>query len=76
MSLSEQEAAVLDVESRFWRHAGVKEDVIRVETGMTPTRYYQLLNSLMENADAWEYAPQALARVARIRDRNRTRRTA
>lgn len=74
--MTEQERAVLAVEARFWRHAGAKEDAIRTETGLTPIRYYQILNSLTENADAWEYAPQALARVVRIRERNRLRRTA
>lgn len=74
--LTEHERAVLDVASRTWKYAGAKEDHVRRTTGLTPIRYYQVLNSLTGNADAWEYAPQALARVVRLRERNRLRRTA
>jgi trans-aconitate methyltransferase len=74
--LTEQHRAVLAVESQFWRHAGAEEDAIRERTVLTPNRYYQVLNSLVDRTDAWEYAPQALARVARLRDRTRTRRSA
>ena len=49
---------------------------IRTERGPTAIRCYQFLNSLTENADAWEHAPQALAKGVRIRDGDRTRRTA
>lgn len=74
--MSDLERAILDVESRFWRHAGAKEDAIRECTGLSPNRYYQVLNSLVDRTDAWEYAPQALARVVRLRDRSRLRRSA
>lgn len=74
--LTVTERAVLDIESRHWRYLATKEAAIRAEAGISALRYYQILNSLTENADAWKCAPQALARVVRIRERNRLRRTA
>ncbi|HYQ76178.1 DUF3263 domain-containing protein [Cellulomonas sp.] len=73
--LTDRERAVLDLEGRVWKHAGTKEDAIR-DLGMTPTRHYQVLNGLLDRADAWEYAPAALARARAVRNRQRHRRRA
>ena len=75
-ALTDRDRAVLDVERRHWRYAAMKEAAIRAEVGISALRYYQILNSLTGTADAWEYAPQALARVVRLRDRARLRRSA
>jgi hypothetical protein len=69
--LSDVQRSVLRVESRFWHHVGAKEDAIREETGLTPTRYYQVLNALTADPEAWGCAPQALARTVRVRERQR-----
>lgn len=74
--LSDTERAVLDIESQHWRYAATKEEAVRARLDLSAIRYYQVLNSLTESAEAWEYAPQALARVTQIRSRNRLRRTA
>jgi hypothetical protein len=74
-ALTDRERAVLALESRVWKHASTKEDAIR-DLGLTPTRHYQVLNGLLDRADAWEYAPAALARARAVRDRQRRRRAA
>ena len=74
-ALTTRERAVLDLESRVWKYAGAKEDAIR-GLGLTPTRHYQVLNGLLGRADAWEYAPAALARAHAVRERHRRRRAA
>jgi len=74
-ALTMTEQRVLDVESRVWKYAGAKEDAIR-GLGLTPVRHYQVLNGLLDRADAWEYAPAALARARAVRDRQRHRRRA
>lgn len=76
MAVTEHERGVLDIEARHWRYAATKEAAFRAELDMSATRYYQVLNSLTGNADAWEYAPRALARVVRLRDKTRLRRSA
>jgi hypothetical protein len=74
-ALNDQDRALLDIESRFWRHQGPKEQAAR-ELGLTPIRYYQRLNALLDSADAWEYAPLAMSRAERLRARIRHRRAA
>ncbi len=73
--LSDREKVVLNIESRYWRTTAGKETAMRA-AGLSSTRYYQILSSLTGRADGWEYAPQALARVVRLRERNRLRRSA
>ena len=51
---------ILGIESRFWRFEAVKLDVVKRETGLGPTRYYQLLNALAADPSpeiAAEFAP-------------------
>lgn len=69
--LSDQDRAILDVESRFWRHAGVKEDHVRAHLGLTPLTYYQRLNALLDRREALEYAPAVVRRVRDLRGRGR-----
>jgi hypothetical protein len=69
--LTEQDKAILDIESRFWRHAGVKEDHVRTHLGLTPVSYYQRVNALLERPEAWEYAPAACGRLSRLRSGRR-----
>ncbi|MEV8536328.1 DUF3263 domain-containing protein [Streptomyces sp. NPDC051211] len=72
--LSEREAAVLAYESRTWPGPGAKERAIREHLGMTPVRYYQLLNALMDDPRALAHAPGTVNRLRRIRADRRARR--
>ncbi|KIF03708.1 hypothetical protein PL81_22725, partial [Streptomyces sp. RSD-27] len=47
--LSAAEAAVLAYEGRSWPGPGAKERAIREGLGLSPVRYYQLLNALMDD---------------------------
>ncbi len=68
--LSDRDCAVLDIEGQHWRYAGTKEAEIG-RMGLTGIRYYQILNALTADPQAWDYAPMALARVTHLRDRQR-----
>lgn len=73
--LSERELAILDFERRWWRHAGAKEQAIRDTFGITATRYYQLLNGLLDNSAALAAEPVLIGRLRRLRaTRSRGRR--
>lgn len=74
--LSEQERDVLDVEARFWRHAGAKEDHVRQHLGLTPVAYYQRVNALIDRPEAIAHAPQVVSRLRAVRARQRMRRSA
>ena len=71
MALSERERAILDFERTWWTEAGPKEAAIRARLDLSPTRYYQLLNDLLESSDALEYDPLVVRRMRRLRDRRR-----
>ena len=74
-ALSEREVQVLAFESKWWKHAGSKEQAIRDTFGLSSTRYYQILNGLLDNPAALEQEPMLIARLRRLRStRARTRR--
>ncbi|MEN3613841.1 DUF3263 domain-containing protein [Plantactinospora sp. ZYX-F-223] len=75
-ALSEREREILAFERRWWKHAGAKEQAIRDAFDLSATRYYQLLNGLLDNPAALEAEPMLVARLRRLRaarSRNRRR---
>jgi len=71
MVLSPRDRAILDFE-RSWRHRpGPKEIAIRENFDISPSRYYELLNALLDDADALEYDPLTVKRVQRVRNQRR-----
>ncbi|MEV0152696.1 DUF3263 domain-containing protein [Micromonospora sp. NPDC050686] len=74
--LTERERAILAFEQQWWRHAGAKEQAIRDTFGLSATRYYQLLNGLLDNPAALAAEPLLIGRLRRLRSsraRNRRR---
>jgi hypothetical protein len=75
--LSPRERAILDFERQWWRYAGVKERAIREAFDMSSTRYYQLLNTLMDKQEAIRVDPMLIKRLRRqraVRQRSRSAR--
>jgi len=73
--LAERELQILAFEGKWWKHAGSKEQAIRDTFGLSSTRYYQLLNALLDNPAALEHDPVLIGRLRRLRStRARTRR--
>ncbi|MGY5132805.1 DUF3263 domain-containing protein [Streptomyces nigrescens] len=73
-ALSARDEAVLAVERRSWPGPGPKERAIREQLGISPTRYYQLLNALLDDPRALAHDPVTVNRLRRIRDARRGRR--
>jgi hypothetical protein len=65
--MNETDRAILAFESEWWRHAGNKERVIRERFGLSPARYYQRLNRLLEEPEALAQQPALVHRLARLR---------
>lgn len=65
--LSERDVDILDFERSWWKHAGVKEQAIRERFDMSATRYYQILNELLENPLAMAQDPILVKRLKRLR---------
>jgi hypothetical protein len=65
--LTERERQILAFERQWWRRAGAKEQAIRDLFEFSSTRYYQLLNGLLDSADALAYDPVLVKRLRRLR---------
>ncbi|NLU77286.1 DUF3263 domain-containing protein [Micromonospora sp. HNM0581] len=73
--LDERDREILAFERQWWRHAGAKEQAIRDRFGLSATRYYQLLNALLDNPAALAADPILVGRLVRLRaSRARNRR--
>jgi hypothetical protein len=73
-SLSDRDRAVLDLAGRTWQRPGAKERAIRERLGISPTRYYQLLNALLDRPEALAHDPVTVNRLRRMREDRRSRR--
>jgi hypothetical protein len=71
MELTDRDRAILDFERSWWSESGPKEAHIRERFELSATRYYQILNELLEAPEAYEYDPLVVRRLRRMRDRRR-----
>jgi Protein of unknown function (DUF3263) len=65
--LTERQRDMLVFERQWWRHAGSKEQAIRERFGLSATRYYQVLNALLDDPAALAYDPLVVKRLRRLR---------
>ena len=68
-ALSERDMRVLAFERGTWRTAGAKEQAIAEVLGITATRYYQLLNGLIDTPEALRFDPTLVKRLRAQRAR-------
>jgi hypothetical protein len=68
-ALSERDMRVLAFERRTWRTAGAKEQDISDALGMSATRYYQVLNELIDTPEALQFDPSLVKRLRAQRSR-------
>ncbi|MEZ7963034.1 MAG: DUF3263 domain-containing protein [Candidatus Nanopelagicales bacterium] len=74
--LSERDRAVLGFERQWWKYSGAKEAAIRELFDMSATRYYQLINSLIDTPEAMEFDPMMVKRLRRMRSSRQASRSA
>ncbi len=67
---------ILDFERDWWKYAGAKEQAIREAFDLSPTRYYQLLNRIIDDAEAEAYDPMLVKRLRRMRASRQRQRAA
>ena len=65
--LSQRDSEILEFERQWWKYAGAKEQAIRELFDMSATRYYQVLNSLIDSQAALEADPMLIKRLRRLR---------
>ena len=73
-TLTERELEILAFERQWWKYAGAKESAVKELFDMSATRYYQVLNALIDKPEALVADPMLVKRLRRLRStRQRTR---
>ncbi|HEY3199097.1 MAG TPA: DUF3263 domain-containing protein [Actinomycetes bacterium] len=67
IELSDRDQAILAFERQWWKVAGAKEQAIRLRFDLSATRYYQVLNALIDRPEALAYDPMVVKRLRRLR---------
>lgn len=65
--LSERDRQILEFERQWWKYAGAKEQAIRDLFDMSATRYYQIVNGLIDTPEALAFDPMLVKRLRRMR---------
>ncbi len=72
--LGRRELDILQFERQWWQYAGNKEQAIRDMFSLSATRYYQVLNQIIDNPAALAAEPLLVRRLRRLRaSRQKTR---
>lgn len=66
-SLSDRDRRILEFERQWWKYAGAKEQAVRDLFEMSATRYYQILNTLIDTPEALVVDPMMVKRLRRMR---------
>ncbi len=74
--LTEREVAILAFERQWWKYAGAKETAVRDLFDMSATRYYQVLNALLDKPEALVADPMLVKRLRRLRSTRQRSRSA
>lgn len=69
--LTNRERRILQFEAEWGGQSGAKERAIRAEFDLSSTRYYQLLNRLIDAPAALRFDPMLVGRLLRLRDARR-----
>ena len=75
-ALTAREREILAFERQWWKYAGAKEQAVRELFDMSATRYYQLLNALIDRPEALAHDPMLVKRLRRMRQARQRARSA
>lgn len=74
--LDRRDREILAFERQWWKYAGAKEQAIRELFDMSSTRYYQVLNTLVDDPAALAADPMLVKRLRRLRAARQRQRSA
>lgn len=74
--LSDRDRQIIAFERQWWKYAGSKESAIKELFDMSSTRYYQVLNALIDNPAALAHDPMLVKRLRRLRSSRQRARSA
>jgi hypothetical protein len=67
VELTGRDREILAFERHWWKYAGAKQQAVRELFGVSPTRYYQVLNALIDRPEALAHDPMLVKRLRRTR---------
>ncbi|QAY05776.1 hypothetical protein SEA_VASANTI_38 [Gordonia phage Vasanti] len=73
--MTDDDRRVLDFAALRWNHSGNQADAIHAEFDVSVTRFWQRVNTLLDDPEALAYAPQLVNRLRRIRSTRAQRRS-
>ena len=76
LELESRDVEILAFERQWWKYAGAKEQAIKELFDMSATRYYQVLNALIDKPAALAADPMLVKRLRRLRSSRQRARTA
>ena len=65
--LTRRDRDILAFERQWWKYAGAKEQAIKDLFDMSATRYYQVLNALIDRPESLAADPMLVKRLRRLR---------
>ena len=74
--LSARDAEILAFERQWWKFPGAKEQAVRDKFQMSATRYYQVLNAIIDKPEALVEDPLLVKRLRRLRSKRQRMRSA
>ena len=74
--LDRRDREILAFERQWWKYAGAKEQAVRELFDMSATRYYQVLNALIDTPAALAADPLLVKRLRRLRASRQRQRSA
>jgi Protein of unknown function (DUF3263) len=74
--LTRRDREILTFERQWWKYAGAKEQAVRELFDMSATRYYQVLNALIDTPAALAADPLLVKRLRRLRASRQRQRSA
>lgn len=67
LEFGEREKKILEFERNWWKYSGAKERAIRELFEFSATRYYNLLNEIIDMPEALAHDPILVKRLQRLR---------
>ena len=74
--MSRRDRDILAFERQWWQYAGLKEQAIKEMFDLSATRYYQVLNEIIDNPAALAEDPLLVRRLRRLRSSRQKARAA
>ena len=73
VALTDRDYAILDFERSAWKSNDTKQKAIRKTFSISPTRYYQLRDALIDKPEAVNFDPMVVKRLQRARKLRRSK---